>query len=295
MSKRVIMTDTGCAPTEELRKKYDLEVMGMKITLDGKVYTDGEDMNMEQYYSMIDKVKDFTTNPPLVFEIKKKYQAMKSKGFNEIIGIHVSSKMSKLIGICNNAKNMVPGMNIKIIDTEDVSIGAYFVVEKVLELLEYGKTYEEIEPLLPEIRKSSYIQVSLSSLKYLVKNKRLGRTEGLVGSLLKVKPILGIDNEGYLIPLSKEREKEKVIQNISENAVQFLEKRPYNVKVYLTYGLDKNKRQVDQVFNLFKEKYEKITKTNFKLISNRLMPTVANLSGPETYGIAVYGEEKPIE
>jgi len=295
MSKRMIVIDTGCAPTEELVEKYRVEVMGMKILLDGKSYIDGQDMEIGTYYSLIEKAKDFNTNPPPVWEIKKQYEEIKKRGYREVIGIHVSSKMSKLIKTCHNARKMVPGIDVKIIDTEDISIGAYFVAEKILELLERGKTYEEILALLPEIRKSSHIQVSLSTLKYLVKNKRVGKMKGITGELLKLKPILGIDNEGYLVEISKERGKEKIMAKISDNAIRFLEKRPYNVKVFITYGLDKNKRQVDELYRIFEEKYRNTGKGEFRKIENRLSPTIANLSGPEAYGFAVYGEEKPID
>ncbi len=293
--KRLIMMDTGSEPTEEIIGKYDIELMGMKLFLDDKTYIDGADMDKETYYSIIDKVKDFNTNPPLVWEIRKIYEEIKRRGYNEIIGVHVSSKMSNLITTCNNARGMVSGLDVRILDTENISAGAYLVAEKVIELLHAGKPYETVVSLLPEIRSSTLMQVSLSSLKYLVKNKRIGRAQALVGNLLGLRPILSIDEEGYLTPLSKERGKEKMIQKISENALRFLEKRPYNVKIYLIHGLDKNKRQVEAVYTRFMEGFEKLGIENYRVIRNRIWPTVANLSGPEAYAFAVYGEERPLE
>jgi DegV family protein with EDD domain len=293
--KRLIMTDTACAPTDAFIKKYGAEVMGMRIFMDDKEYIDGKDIRHDDYYAQIENINDFNTNPPLVWEIKKIYEDLRRKGYEEIIAVHVSSKMSKLIETCNNAKKLVPRPDITVIDTENVSVGAYFVVEKIAELFEQGKTYEEISALVPEIKRSSFIQISLSTLKYLVKNKRIGRAQGVVGTLLGMKPILGIDDEGYLSPLSKERGKAAVIEKISDNAIQFLEKRPYNVKIYLTHGLEKNREQAENVFERFMEKFNDLKIRQYNVIRGRVWPTIACLSGPEVYGFGVYGEKKPIE
>ncbi len=62
----------------------------------------------------------------------------------------------------------------------------------------------------------------------------------------------------------------------------------------MAYGLDKNKRQVEAVFESFKAKMEQTDIKNYTVKTSRIWPTIANLSGPETYGFAVYGEESPI-
>jgi len=88
----------------------------MKIKLDDQHYTDGEDLDLEHFYGQIDKVKDFSTTPPLVRDIKKTCEDLKKKGYSSIISIHASSKMSKLIETCENARNMVCGVDIELID-----------------------------------------------------------------------------------------------------------------------------------------------------------------------------------
>ncbi len=295
--KRIIMMDTGSAPTDEIVSRYGVRVMGMKLFLDGETYIDGEDLDKDGYYARIEKVKNFDTNPPLVWDIRKTYEALKREGIRDVIGIHVSSAMSRLIDTCRNARNMVNGLDVRIIDTRNLSAGAYLVVEKIVELLHYGRGYEQVVPLVPKIRSSVHFQISLSTLNYLVKNKRIGRAQGLMGNLLRMRPILGIDDDGFLIPLAKVRGKEKVVDRIAGGAVQFLRDRPYNLKVYMVSGLDKNRRQVEAVFDAFKDKAAGagIDLTSARIIRNRIWPTVANLSGPETYGFAVYGEERPIE
>ncbi len=294
-ANRIIMLDTGSSPTEEILKSDDIRRMGMKIFLDGKTLIDGEEIDKETYYSIIEKAGDFNTSPPLVWEIRKIYERLKSEGARELVGVHVSSAMSKLIPTCVNAAKLVSGLDVRIIDTLNISAGAGLVAEKVVDLLRRGRSVDQVEALMPEIRASVHFQISLSTLSYLVKNKRIGRAQGLVGNLLRMRPILGIDGDGYLVPVGKERGKENLIERISESAVRFLEKRPYNIRIYLEYGLDRNKRQVEAVYEAFMKKFKGLDIGRHEARRSRLWPTVANLSGPETYGFAVYGEKRPIE
>ncbi|MCP4112712.1 MAG: DegV family EDD domain-containing protein [Desulfobacteraceae bacterium] len=297
MSKQIIIMDTGSAPTDDIVQKYDnLEIMKMKVVLDGKAYTDGEEIDHNAYYSKVDKIKEFDTSPPLLSEMKKKYEYLRNKGCNQIIAIHTSSKLSKIIEISEKARTLVQaGIDIKIIDTENMGPGAYLVAEKVIELIYRGKTYEKITELLPKLKSGTYLQTSLSTSKYTVKNKKAGTSPGLMDKFLKVRPILAIDREGYLSPVSNEKGRENVIDKITDNAVKFIEKRPYNVKVYVSYGLEKDQKEMDELTDAFMGKFEKLKIRHYNIIKNRMWPTMACMSGPDTYGLAIYGEELPID
>jgi len=274
MASQAILIDSACAPSPELLSKSQVFQLGMKIKLDDQHYTDGEDLDLEHFYGQIDKVKDFSTTPPLVRDIKKTCEDLKKKGYSSIISIHVSSKMSKLIETCENARNMVCGVDIELIDI--------------------GMPTNDVISLLPEIRKSSYMQISLSTLKYPVKNKRIGRVQGLLGAMLKVRPILGLDSDGYLTTLTTERGGNRVVERIAENALSFLEKRPHNRKICMTWGFDENHQQVGRVFQSFSQHIGKNGDRHFNVSKSRMWPTLACNCGPEAYGFAVYGEEHPL-
>jgi fatty acid-binding protein DegV len=61
MNKTKIIADTGCSLTDKIIKDYDLKVMGMKIVLDEKTYTDYEELSREDFYNKIENVKEFHT------------------------------------------------------------------------------------------------------------------------------------------------------------------------------------------------------------------------------------------
>jgi len=293
MGKRAIMIDSGCAPTREFIEKYGLEFMGMKIILDGQSYVDGESIDHDTFFAKIPKVGDFHTAPPLVWDIIKKYEAIKARGYTELFDIHFSSRMSQLITICHRARDMITGIKVNIIDTRSVSVNAYLIAEKVIDLIDAGKSDEEISELLPEIIKSTYMLISVSTLKYLVKNGRIGKARGLVGTLLNMKPILGID-DGTVAPVETVRGMENAYEVIAEKAVQFIEERPYNIKICVTYGIERNKELLDRALDVFMKRFKLLRYTDYAFIENRAWPTVACHSGPEVFAIAVYGEKEPI-
>lgn len=294
MTPCAILVDSGCAPTTELLKTDNVYHLGMKIHLDNDTLIDGEDLELDRFYTMIDRVKDFQTTPPLVWDIKQKYEDIKRRGHTSLISIHVSSKMSKLLETCENARNMVGGIDVHLLDSRNLSIGSYLIAQKVIDLLQQGIPIDKLDGLMPDIRKSSHMQIFLSTLKYLIKSKRIGRVQGVLGSMLSIKPILGIDEDGYLTTLSKERGGNRVIKHIAESALEFLAKRRHNVKICLTWGFDENRMHVDRVYDQFMQDFPKLGIKQYQVVKSRMWPTLACNCGPGAYGFAVYGEERPI-
>lgn len=112
--------------------------------------------------------------------------------------------------------------------------------------------------------------------------------------MLKMRPILGLDNDGYVTTLTTERGGNRVVERIAENALNFLEKRPYNRKICMTWGCDDNHQQVARVLENFSKNCGKNGDRQNTVAKSRMWPTLACNCGPEVYGFAVYGEEHPL-
>ncbi len=294
MSDTKILIDTGSSPTKELIEKHGLDLIGIKIIMDKQVFVDGKDITHEEFFEKIRKAKNFYTDPPNVSEVVKKYKEIKASGVKTLFGIHFSEKMTKLVETSRNAANMVRGLDVHIFETANVSAGSHLIAEKLIELIESGKSPEELNALLPEIKASTYMQFSVSTLKYLIKNGRIGKAQGLVGSLLNLKPILGVE-DGVIAPIAKVRGMDKSFDVIAQNALEFINKRPHNVKIFMNYGFERNKAWMEAsykaVMDLFARNGVRVQSTKI----GRVWPTVACHSGPEGFAIGVYGEQKPIK
>lgn len=293
MTRRLVMIDTGCAPTPEFVEKNNLHVVGMKVVLDGEAYRDWHEIDTDGYYDRIASVTDFHTEPPTLWDMYDRYEAVRNEGITEVVGIHLSSKMSQTINICGRAAKMINGLDVKIIDTGSVSAGGYLIAEKLLSLFETGKSYDDAVALLPEIGKSAFVQFSVPSVKYLVKNGRIGKAQAFAALVMKIKPVLGVE-DGMVAPLAKEKGIDRAIQRMSKNAYKFLKKRPHNVKIHIGYGFDQNTEPMGQVYDMFMAQFTRLGISDYHVVRSRIMPTVACHSGPDVFGLAVYGEKKPI-
>jgi len=294
VNKIKIIADTGCSLTEDLINNYKLDVMGMKIVLDEKTFTDSKDLKRDEFYKKIEKVNEFHTSQPSIGEIQKYYEKIFEEGYDEIIDIHFSSQMSGLINSCKMVKNSMKDKNIHIIDTENVSIGSFMILKKILELLTEGKSIDEVEGLIPKIKKSTFLQFSVPNIKYLIKNGRVGKAEGLAGTLLNIKPILGVE-DGQISPIAKIRGMKKVYNTMANNAIEFIKDKPNNIKIYKTWGLDHNKKHMNAMFETFMKNFEKLGYNDYEIIEDQLPPTIICHSGPEVIGLSVYGEKEEIK
>ena len=288
-----IMIDSGCAPTEELIASNDLEFIGIRINLDDDQYEDGVNLAKNEFYDRISRVRDFSTTPPSPKEILDKYKSIQAKGYDQIVDIHFSSKMTDLVKHSEIARDFTLGMDIHIIDTQSVSAGSYFTAAKIIELLRRGLEIDEIKPLLPKVINSSLMLISASTLKYFVKNGRIGKAQGMVGNLMRVKPILTIE-EGQVAPFTKERGIEKAARTMADHAFNFIVDRRHNVKIYTDYGSEKNRKYMQMAYEAFMQKFRTLSIDNYEIITGRGWPTVTCHSGPEVFALSVYGEVEPI-
>lgn len=294
MSKRAVLIDSGCEPTPQLASVYGVRLLGIKVVMDNVEYSDGEEIGFDEFYTKVRRARNIRTRPPAFGEIVQLFRNLKSKGHEELVIINMSSKMTKLVEICQNAGKMVLGLDVTVVDTENVSVGAYLIAEKIIEMLHRGKTRRDVLNALPQIRESSFMQFSVPTLKYLIKNGRIGKARGLVATLLNKKPVLGID-DGRIAPLSTVTGMQKVVHTMTENVVNFVAKRPHNVKLYFSWGFENNKNPAQKVFYEVMNRFEKLGIEPVNIIEGRVWPTVACHSGPEGFAVGVYAEKRPIE
>lgn len=288
-----VIVDSGCAPTPEMIKRDDLEFIGIRINMDDRQYEDGVSLEKNDFYDRIGRTRNFSTSPPSPKEILDKYRSIQDKGYKQIVDIHFSSRMTELVKNSEIAKDFITGLDVHIIDTESVSAGAYFTASKIIELLNRGLGIQEIKPLLPAIIRSSLMLISASTLKYFVKNGRIGKAQGIVGDLMRVKPILTIE-EGVVAPFARERGIEAAARTMADTAFKFLVDRRHNVKIYTDYGAEKNRKYMQIAYETFMEKFRTLNIGNFEVINGRGWPTVTCHSGPEVFALSVYGEVSPI-
>jgi len=290
-----ISIDSGCAPIREYVEKHRLFFMGMKIIIDDKEYTDSFGFQEETFYNIVESSKEFHTAQPPLGQVIEYYNDIKSRGFTQLLDIHFSSKMSGLYETCVMASKMVEGLEVRVVDTTKVSIGSFLIAKKLIEMAEMGTDIEEIIKVVPRTIENSFMEFSVPTLKYLVKNGRVGRAQGLAGTLLNIKPILSVDNEGFITPIAKLRGMKKLQEQMVANIVSFLDSRREKIVLYSIYGSAEYKSIMEETLNKTIEAIEGslgVEPGAIELVTGRIWPTIACHSGPAVFGLACYGEKE---
>ncbi|WP_292598489.1 DegV family protein [Mesotoga sp. UBA6090] len=290
-----ISIDSGCAPTRDFIQSHKLFFMGMKVIIDDMEYNDEFDFMENVFYRIVDSSKEFHTAQPPLGQVLEYYNDIRSRGFTELLDIHFSSKMSGLYDTCILASKMVEGLEVHVVDTKKVSIGAHLVAKGLIELTESGLKIDDVMKRVPQVIDDTFMEFSVPTLKYLIKNGRIGRAQGLAGTLLNIKPILSVDEEGFISPIAKLRGMKKLQEEMVSNIVEFLEKRRRSITLYSIYGSEEYLGVMKETTERAIEAIEMnlgISRKEIELISGRIWPTIACHSGPAVFGLACYGEKE---
>lgn len=227
MSKIRIVTDSTADIPAELRERLGIKMVPLKVSFGSETFIDGVTLTPEVFYDKLiaSSVLPITSQPsPLEFQ--KIYEQLAeedadSETNTEIISIHLASVLSGTYQSAVLAKSMIEDddkarVSITLVDSKSASYGIGGQVIAAAEAAAAGKSKEEILKIIEKTRKECDIYFMVDTLEYLHKGGRLGKASALIGSLLNIKPILTIDDEGYVSPIDKVRGQKKAMTRIVE-------------------------------------------------------------------------------
>ncbi|MGO2100332.1 DegV family protein [Vagococcus salmoninarum] len=214
--KTAVVTDSTAYLTEELKNHPDLFVIPIPVILDGKIYNEGIDIEANDYYELLNNSKEFpTTSQPSIGEVLEMYQEIARAGYQRVISIHLSSGIS---GFVNNLISMAPGIEeIEVLpfDSKITSMPMGHMVKTTLEMIAAEESVADIFKRLEKIRENTEAFLVVDDLKILVRGGRLKNGAALIGSLLKIKPILKFDN-GDIVLSEKIRSTKKALARVED-------------------------------------------------------------------------------
>lgn len=256
---------------------YPYTVVHSHLIIDNKSYEDFVDITAEEFYERIDKNPNvpLSTAQASTGEFISVFEKFKEEGYTDVIAIIISSKLSGTYQNIMVAKEMVEGINVFVVDSLSVSYGQMILVNKTIELINEGKKPKEIFDYLEEIKHNIHVYVLVDTLKFLVKNGRLSVASGAIGSLLKIKPLLHINETGQLVPLEKIRTSSKARKRFIEIALNEI-KNGVN-EFFLAYT--NNKEYVEEIRKEILQTYPSL-----KITLCPLTPVVGAHAGPGTCG-----------
>jgi DegV family protein with EDD domain len=276
-----IVTDSTAYLSEAFVREHDIRVVPLYVHFGNEAFREGVDMSDEQFYARLKKEPELpTTSQPSAGEFYEVFKELDDAG-HEILTLTISSKLSGTWNSAMAAKEMLPEAGISVVDSLSTSIGLQLMVEAAVEAIAAGATREEVAEQVDEITGKMNLLFVVDTLEYLAKGGRIGNARAFLGTVLKVKPILVLQ-DGAIEPLEQVRSKRKATARMLELIEERLGGECLDAKVGLLNAL-----VPEEAHALAKQLQERLGCSTEPVVSD-LGPVIGTHTGPGVIGVAGY-------
>lgn len=219
MSKVAIITDSTSTIPKNLIDQYQLTIMPQMVIWGEEAQRDGIDVQPTAFYQRLAASKvSPTTSQATVASFKEAYEKLHGEGY-EILCVLISNKLSGTISSAIQAKEMVPGAKVEIVDSLSVAMALGFQVLEVAKLAQTGASLAQCKALAEKAVSHTGVIITPETLEYLHRGGRIGGGAKFLATALNIKPILEV-KDGRLEAVERVRTRKKVLARIVELAAE---------------------------------------------------------------------------
>lgn len=276
MKKIGLVADSVCDLPKEIIAKFDIHIVPIYIKFGDMVYRDGIDITPNDVYH---KLKDnglvASTSSPSPGDFQQVFQKIADK-FETILTITISSKLTAVFQNACIARTLFPKKDIRVFDSGLASIAEGFLIMEVAKAIKKGLKIDEIVVLLERIKEKIKIFATVDVLKYLYRSGRVPALKALLGSTLKIKPVLTIQN-GEVKLLAKIVSRAASINYLCKQVIDLF-KNQVPVRIAIIHALCEDialdiKKRLEKSINCFESMVTEVT------------PVIGAYVGPGLIGI----------
>jgi DegV family protein with EDD domain len=268
----ILSTDSTSNLLKEQYEKLNIKMTPLQICMDNEIFDDLSDkLPINEFYNKMKNGSDVKTAQVNMETAREYFEDQLSSG-KDVLHISFSSTLS---GTTPTMQKLAEELNEKhknkvvVIDSLNASFGEGLLVLLAHDLIEQGKTIDEIKITLEEKRKYISSFFTVEQLKYLVRGGRVSKVSGMIGSLLNIKPILRVNKEGKLVSHKKIISRKKSIQELANICAENIEQ---GSPIYITHAVSID--DATHLANLIEES------TGTKPIINDLTQVIGSHTGP---------------
>ena len=281
MGNIVVVTDSTSNLPSDVVSEYGIPVIPLKIHWGDETYIDGVTLGPEQFYRWLQEREGFPrTSQPSAGEFVEFFKTVaKERDADTILGVFISSELSGTLLSANQAKAMLPQMDIQLVDSRFVSVGLGFQVLAAHQSVQEGAALDEVLDHVRHVRDNTTLMFTVATLDYLHRGGRIGGAARLLGSALNLKPLLTIQ-DGHVEVLEKIRSRRKAVQRMLDLAEETLgDRKPVAASVLDVDANEAAEEVVDEVMARLKPQ---------RLYRTVVTPVVGGHAGPGTVGLGFY-------
>lgn len=283
--------DSDCDVTLEVAKKYNATLISMPYALNGEEVSPYKDWKVFDAHTFYDALRKGDANPTTSALNEREYieyfEPVLKEG-KDILYVHFSRQMSATFNSCDAAiKTLLaqyPERRIQLIDTKAISISALLTCIRIGELVNEGKSIDEIVAVSEDIIMTSSVYFYADNLKFFARSGRVSGFSAFMGGMIGVKPIIYMSSEGKMVSIDSAIGRRKALDKI----LSYVEKKQDDFKKYpvLIANAD-SLALVDEFVAKLKEKFGE-----FEYTVVDVNPTAGCHCGPDVIGIAFHGKER---
>ena len=290
MRDYVIITDSTTDLTPELINELDITVIPMEFNIEGKSYlnySDERDMSFKEFYNLLREEKNSTTALINTATFIDTFEPALNDG-KDILYIAFSSGLSGTYNSSCIAVEMLlekyPESKIYTVDSLSASMGEGLLVYHAAMRKKEGMSIDDLKNWIENNKLNLCHWFTVDDLHHLKRGGRVSSAAAVVGSMLNIKPVLHVDNEGHLIPVEKVRGRKLSLTSL----LKMMEKTAINPEeqtIFISHG-----DCVEDAEYLAKLIKEKLNVKDIKI--NFIGPVIGSHSGPGTIALFFLGTER---
>ena len=276
-----IVTDSTSDLPPDIAQLHGISVVPLNVHIEDETFLDGVTISADEMYRRLPDQKVIpTTSAPSVGTFAELYEKL-GETHDEIISVHLSSKLSLTHGAAVNAVSELGsnGPRIEVVDTEQASMALGYTAVQAAEAIAGGSSLDDAVALVKNASKRAVFIGMVDTLKYLVRGGRIGKAQGYVGSILRVRPILTLQ-DGIAHPFERARNRKKGIARLKSLVAEYAPLEKLSV-LYTTDEVDAQ--------NIANEIAE--FAPDGEPVVAQLGPVVGNYLGPGTLGFGLIRAE----
>ena len=287
MPNVAVLTDSTVGLPESILNNLNIKTVAYYIHRGQEVLRDLVTIQREEFLRLMITAKfSPTTASPSPADYLNAYEELANEGAEEIISIHMSSKVSGGYQAAMIAQSMLkecnPNLRLVVIDTLNASMCQGWMVMEAARAAVAGLSLDHITTVVKNMIPISHMIQTADTLRYLYLGGRIGKAQNLLGSMLNIKPLIGLEC-GVIVPLGKAHSRGQAYQQMADMVAQTIGKG----KVRIAYVHAGAQREVEKIKELVETKVEVV-----ESLFAELSPALAVHTGPGTAGLCYYPVDK---
>ncbi len=286
-----IVTDSSCNLKEEMIDEFGLHVLPLTFMVDGEQrqsYLKGQVTDLQQFYTMMREGKVITTSLPNLADSEALLRGLLEAG-RDVLYLGFSSGLSgtyeAISLLCSQLAAEFPERKVFSVDTLAASGGEGLLVWHAVQKAREGLSIEELRDWVEQHKLNLAHWFTVDDLMFLWRGGRVSKTSAWAGTLLNIKPVLHVDDEGHLIPMEKVRGRKKSLNALVDHMEKSAISPVADQMVFITHGdcLEDAEYVADKVRERFGVR---------DVVINYVDPVIGAHSGPGTMALFYMAESR---